>query len=51
MNLLKLKYLQDDVKSLLNNDFIELSQKNFSSQCLFCRRQMVVNECASFNEN
>ena len=34
MNLLKQKYLQDEVKYLLENDFIEPSQSNYSSTCI-----------------
>ena len=34
MNLLKQKYLQDEVKYLLENDFIEPSQSNYSSPCI-----------------
>ena len=34
MNPLKQKYLQDEVKYLLENDFIELSQSNYSSPCI-----------------
>ena len=35
MNPLKQKYLQDEVKYLLENDFIEPSQSNYSSPCIF----------------
>ena len=34
MNPLKQKYLQDEVKYLLENDFIEPSQSNYSSPCI-----------------
>ena len=34
MNPLKQKYLQDKVKYLLENDFIEPSQSNYSSPCI-----------------
>ena len=34
MNPLKRKYLQDEVKYLLENDFIEPSQSNYSSPCI-----------------
>ena len=34
MNPLKQKYLQDEVKHLLENDFIEPSQSNYSSPCI-----------------
>ena len=34
MNPLKQKYLQDEVKYLLKNDFIESSQSNYSSPCI-----------------
>ena len=34
MNPLKQKYLQDEVKYLLENDFIEASQSNYSSPCI-----------------
>ena len=34
MNPLKEKYLQDEVKFLLENDFIEPSQSNYSSPCI-----------------
>ena len=34
MNPSKQKYLQDEVKYLLENDFIEPSQSNYSSQCI-----------------
>ena len=34
MNPLKQKYLQDEVKCLLENDFIEPSQSNYSSPCI-----------------
>ena len=34
MNPLKQKYLQDEVKYLLENDFIEPSQSNYSSSCI-----------------
>ena len=34
MNPLKQKYIQDEVKYLLENDFIEPSQSNYSSQCI-----------------
>ena len=34
MNPLKQKYLQDQVKYLLENDFIEPSQSNYSSPCI-----------------
>ena len=34
MNPLKQKYLQDEVKHLLENDFIEPSQSNYSSPCM-----------------
>ena len=34
MNPLKPKYLQDEVKYLLENDFIEPSQSNYSSPCI-----------------
>ena len=34
MNPLKRKYLQDEIKYLLENDFIEPSQSNYSSPCI-----------------
>ena len=34
MNPLKQENLQDEVKYLLENDFIEPSQSNYSSQCI-----------------
>ena len=34
MNPLKRKYLQDEVKYLLENDFIKTSQSNYSSPCI-----------------
>ena len=34
MNPLKQKYLQDEVKYLLENDFVEPSQGNYSSPCI-----------------
>ena len=34
MNPLKQKHLQDEVKYLLENDFIEPSQSNYSSPCI-----------------
>ena len=34
MNPLKQKYLQDEVKYLLENDFIEPGQSNYSSPCI-----------------
>ena len=34
MNPLKQQYLQDELKYLLENDFIEPSQSNYSSLCI-----------------
>ena len=34
MNPLKQKYLQDEIKYLLENDFIDPSQSNYSSPCI-----------------
>ena len=46
MNPLKQKYLQDEVKYLLENDFIEPSQSNYSSPCILVpKNQMELIEC------
>ena len=51
MNPTKLLYIREEIQYLLDNDFIEPSQNDWSSPCILCQNQMEHFVCALTIEN